>query len=182
MLVTNPYYINMMSSKIHFITGGQRSGKSEYAEALALKVSDSPVYLATSKVWDEDFNKRIQVHKERRTTGWVTIEETVNISTISVSSKVILLDCITLWLTNIMDEHNYDMAVSLKFAMGEWDKFMALNNEIIVVSNEIGLGVVPMEKSTRQFVDLQGKMNQYIAQKAQKVTFMVSGIPMQIKG
>lgn len=172
----------MTSSKIHFITGGQRSGKSEYAEDLALKLSDSPVYLATSKVWDEEFNKRIQIHKNRRTTAWINMEEAVKISTIKVSSKVILLDCITLWLTNIMDEHEYDMDVSLKFAMAEWDKFIALNNEVIVVSNEIGLGVIPMEKSTRQFVDLQGKMNQYIAQKAQKATFMVSGIPMQVKG
>jgi len=172
----------MSKSNIHFITGGQRSGKSEFAETLALKLSDMPLYLATSKVWDEEFNKRIEIQKERRKTGWITIEEAVNISSIDVSSKLILLDCITLWLTNVMDENEYDMEKSLKFAMGEWDKFIELNNEIIAVSNEIGLCIIPMEKSTRQSVDLQGKMNQYIAQKATQVTFMVSGIPMQIKG
>lgn len=171
----------MTNSKVHFITGGQRSGKSDYAESLALKLSDTPCYLATSKSWDSEHQKRIDSHRERRSSKWVTIEEEIHISKIAYPSKIILLDCITLWLTNIMDANSYDATISLKFAQEEWDRFTKLKATIIVVSNEIGMGVIPMEEVSRNFVDLQGKINQYIAKKASQVSFMVSGLPLIIK-
>jgi adenosylcobinamide kinase/adenosylcobinamide-phosphate guanylyltransferase len=174
--------MEMTKAKTHFITGGQRSGKSEYAESLALTKSDTPTYLATSKCWDEEFSKRIETHKERRKEGWITIEEEINIGTINLPKQVVLLDCITLWLTNVMDANQYDFEKSLEFALQEWDRLIAKKEELIVVSNEIVMGVIPMEKMTRQFVDLQGKVNQYIAKKADKVTLMVSGIPVPVKG
>ena len=149
----------MKQSKTHFITGGQRSGKSEYAESLALALCDNPTYLATSKCWDDEFSKRIESHKQRRKHGWITIEEEINIATIDTTSEVVLLDCITLWLTNVMDDNNYDVEKSLDFSIHEWDRFIKMNKELIVVSNEIVMGVILMEKSTRKFVDLQGKMN-----------------------
>jgi len=171
----------MTNSKVHLITGGQRSGKSEHAESLALELSDTPCYLATSKSWDNEFQKRIDSHKARRSSCWITVEEEIYISKITSSSDVILLDCITLWLTNIMDANKYDPEISLTFAQEEWDRFTKREATILVVSNEIGMGVIPMEKASRNFVDLQGKMNQYIAKKAKKVSFMVSGIPLSVK-
>lgn len=171
----------MTTSKVHFITGGQRSGKSEYAEDLALKLSNTPCYLATSKSWDEEHEQRIVTHKTRRSAQWITVEEEIHISQLVTDSSVVLLDCITLWLTNVMDQNEYDPIRSLKFAQEEWNRFITCNFTAIVVSNEIGMGIIPMEKVSRNFVDLQGKMNQYIAAKANQVSFMVSGIPMLIK-
>jgi len=171
----------MTNSKVHLITGGQRSGKSEYAEKLTLRLSKTPCYLATSKSWDDEFQKRIETHQSRRSSNWITIEEEIYISKIKPSSNVILLDCITLWLTNIMDTNNYDPDKSLQFALEEWDRFTKLEATILVVSNEIGMGLIPMEKGSRNFVDLQGKMNQYIAKNAEEVSFMVSGISLKIK-
>ena len=167
---------------IHFITGGQRSGKSEYGEEVALSLDSSPTYLATSKHWDEEFTKRIAIHQDRRTANWTTIEETLYISKTTTVNKVLFVDCITLWLANVMDHFKYDVDLSYDFVVEEWSALCEKTEIIIAISNEIGLGVIPMEKATRQFVDLQGKVNQYIAKKATKVDFMVSGIPIHTKG
>ena len=171
----------MNKAKIHYISGGQRSGKSEYAEKTALSLTETPTYLATSKVWDEEYNKRINTHKGRRESGWITIEEEVLLSQIENNTDVILVDCITLWLTNIYDQHEYNAEESFEFAIKEWNKLCAKDITLIVVSNEIGMGVVPMEKSTRAFVDMHGKMNQYIAKQAEKATLVVSGLPLTLK-
>ncbi|WP_159023762.1 bifunctional adenosylcobinamide kinase/adenosylcobinamide-phosphate guanylyltransferase [Formosa sp. L2A11] len=172
-----------MSDKIiHIITGGQRSGKSEYGEEIALSLDDKPTYLATSKCWDDEFRKRVEIHKIRRTSNWTTIEETLHLSKIKTVNKVLFIDCITLWLTNVMDEFKYDPELSYDFVVKEWNVLCEKNNIVIAITNEIGLGVIPMEKATRQFIDLQGKVNQYIAKKATKVDFMVSGIPIHTKG
>lgn len=171
----------MSINRIHIITGGQRSGKSEYGEQVALSLDTSPTYLATSKYWDAEYKKRIAIHQDRRTDNWTTIEEELHLSKITVVNKVLFIDCITLWLTNIMDHFKYDTDLSYRFAVKEWDALCNKNNIIIAITNEIGLGVIPMEKVTRQFVDLQGKVNQYISNYADKVDFMVSGIPMRIK-
>lgn len=166
---------------VHIITGGQRSGKSEYGEKIALSLDTSPTYLATSKYWDDEYRKRIEIHQNRRTDNWTTIEEGFHISKTTTANKVLFVDCITLWLTNVMDHFKYDTALSYDFVVNEWGLLCEKNTTVIAITNEIGLGVIPMEKATRQFVDLQGKFNQYIAQHATKVDFMVSGIPMHIK-
>ena len=171
----------MTKASIHFITGGQRSGKSLYGEQLALEIDSTPTYLATSKHWDKEHSQRIALHQQRRNTQWHTIEEQMHISTIQPKNKVIFLDCITLWLTNIMDHYQYDPEKSFQFAQEEWTKLMETSSTIIAISNEIGMGVIPMEKVSRVFVDLQGKMNQFIAQHADQVTFMVSGLPLKVK-
>lgn len=170
-----------MKAKIHFITGGQRSGKSAYAEETSLKLSEHPIYLATSKVWDEEHHKRIMIHRSSRNQAWQTVEEEIAIDQHDFTGKVVLLDCITLWLTNIFDQVQYDQEVALSKAKTIWDQFIQQNMTLIVVSNEIGLGIIPIEKSARQFIDLQGAMNQYIAQQAQEVSLVVSGIPVKIK-
>lgn len=171
----------MKKAKIHFISGGQRSGKSEYAESIALSLSKTPNYLATSKVWDTAYEERIAVHKSRRNNAWTTIEELIAIGNVNFTDHVVLLDCITLWITNIFDAQEYNVEKTLAFAKKEWDKLCEKEITLVVVTNEIGMGVIPMEAATRNFVDVQGKINQYIAKQADKATFMVSGLPLIVK-
>lgn len=166
---------------IIYITGGQRSGKSSYAQKLAESISLNPVYLATAKCWDDEFKKRIQRHQMDRGEQWTNIEEEINISGIKLNKRVILLDCITLWATNIFTQNNFNIEQSLEFAKWQWNRFIDCNNTIIVVSNEIGMGVIPSEASVRGFVDFQGWLNQHIAKTADQVYFMVSGIPLKVK-
>jgi adenosylcobinamide kinase/adenosylcobinamide-phosphate guanylyltransferase len=168
-------------AQIHLITGGQRSGKSSFAQNTALSNSDNPVYLATAKIWDEDFKDRVRRHQDDRGEEWTNIEEQINISSCNVQGRTVVLDCITLWLTNIFMKCDMDTDVSLKYAKEEWDKFALIDTNVLVVSNEIGMGMHAETAVGRKFTDLQGWMNQYIASKADKVTFMVSGIPMHIK-
>ncbi|RIJ47934.1 bifunctional adenosylcobinamide kinase/adenosylcobinamide-phosphate guanylyltransferase [Maribellus luteus] len=168
-------------AEIIFITGGQRSGKSRYAQSLAEQLSDAPVYLATAHIWDDDFQKRVDRHKSDRGEQWTTLEEEVNISKLELTGKVVLVDCITLWLTNIFYQNNSDVDLSLAQAKNEWNAFIQQYFTAIVVSNELGMGVHPENELARKFADLQGWMNQYIASLANEVVLMVSGIPVKIK-
>ena len=167
------------------ITGGQRSGKSEEAERLALSLSATPVYMATAHVWDEEFRERVRRHQERRGPEWTNIEEEIYLSRHDVSGRVVLIDCVTLWLTNLFfakgSEPSDSIDKLLESAKAEFDRFTSQDATFIFVTNEIGLGGVSENALQRQFTDLQGWMNQYIAQKADEVIFMVSGIPMIIK-
>lgn len=171
----------MKQAIIHLITGGQRSGKSAYAEQQALVKCTHPVYLATSKIWDEEHGKRIQIHQESRSEAWQTIEEPIAIGKLVFPEQVVVLDCITLWLTNILEACHYDTKKAQQWAMQELKLLFEQALELFVVSAEIGMGVIPMQAATRQFVDLQGSINQYIAQEANSVQLMVSGIPLTIK-
>lgn len=166
---------------ITFITGGQRSGKSSYAQKLAEDASSQPIYLATARHWDEDFTQRIQRHQADRGTQWTTIEEEKNLGSVDLKNQTILLDCITLWLTNIFHDNSYSIDASLEIAKREWDLFIEKENCLFVVSNELGMGIHASDEASRKFTDLQGWMNQYIAKKAQKVILMVSGIPLTIR-
>ena len=175
------------------ITGGQRSGKSEEAERLALSLSAAPVYMATAHIWDEEFRERVRRHQERRGPEWTNIEEEIHLSHHDVTGRVVLIDCVTLWLTNLFFENQGDGArdsalnhgpvpsVILEKAKAEFDRFSSQDATFIFVTNEIGLGGVSENTLQRQFTDLQGWMNQYIAQKADEVILMVSGIPMRVK-
>ncbi len=166
--------------KIILITGGQRSGKSEKAEALALSMSTNPVYLATAHVWDDEFRERVRRHQERRGPEWTNIEEELYLSRHDLTGRVVVIDCVTLWLTNwLMANDNVDAI--LAEAKREFDAFTQHDATYIFVTNEIGLGGVSDNALQRKFTDLQGWMNQYIAQKADEVILMVSGIEMKIK-
>lgn len=170
--------------EIIYISGGQRSGKSGFAQRLALSLSPTPVYLATAQHWDADFDKRIARHQADRGPQWTNVEELRYISQVPhLSGRVVLMDCVTLWLTNIYSDLQYDADKALTEAKAEWDRFIAQDDvTLIVVSNEIGMGVHATAPATRAFVDLQGFMNQYVAGTAHTAYFMVSGIPMLIKG
>ena len=170
--------------KIILITGGQRSGKSEKAEALALSLSTNPVYLATAHVWDDEFRERVRRHQERRGPEWTNIEEELYLSRHHLTGRVVVIDCVTLWLTNwlMADSVGIDSVDAiLAEAKREFDAFTQHDATYIFVTNEIGLGGVSDNALQRKFTDLQGWMNQYIAQKADEVILMVSGIEMKIK-
>lgn len=167
--------------KIILITGGQRSGKSQKAEALALSLSDSPVYLATAHIWDEEFSERVRRHQERRGPQWTNIEEEMCLSRHDLSGRVVVIDCVTLWLTNFFFANNSDTDKVLEMAKEEFDAFTQNDATYIFVTNEIGLGGVSDNALQRKFTDVQGWMNQYIAMKADEVILMVSGIELKIK-
>lgn len=168
-------------AQITFITGGARSGKSSYAQKLAESASPNPVYLATARVWDEDFRLRIERHQKDRGSHWINIEEEKNLSACKVEGQTVLLDCITLWLTNIFFDNQFELDRSLDEAKTVWNRFVQKDMNLIVVSNELGMGVHPVEDSARKFADLQGWMNQHIAQQASEVFLMIAGIPVKIK-
>ena len=167
--------------RIILITGGQRSGKSSKAEELALSLSESPVYLATAHVWDEEFRERVRKHQERRGPQWMNIEEEIHLSHHDLSGRVVVIDCVTLWLTNIFYQLGSQVDKSLEAAKAEFDAFTQNDATYIFVTNEIGSGGTSENAIQRKFTDLQGWMNQYIASKADEVILMVSGIPVKVK-
>lgn len=168
-------------AKITLITGGQRSGKSSHAQQLALEQSENPVYLATSRVWDNDFKQRIERHQADRGSQWQNIEESIQLHKLDLEGKTVVLDCITLWLTNIFHDNNYEIDPSLKQAKEIWEQLMKSDATILAVTNELGMSLHAESEAGRKFTDLQGWMNQFIAKKANEVILMVSGIPMKIK-
>ena len=166
--------------RIILITGGQRSGKSQQAEQLALSLSDHPVYLATAHIWDDEFRERVKRHQERRGSQWTNIEEEKFLSRHDLTGRVVVIDCVTLWLTNFFFETS-DVAQTLEAAKEEFNRFTAPDATYIFVTNEIGSGGVSENAIQRKFTDLEGWMNQYIAQQADEVVLMVSGISVKIK-
>ncbi len=166
---------------IYFITGGARAGKSSYAMKLAKQLSANPTYVATARKWDEDFQKRIDQHKSERGDGWINIEEEKELSKHDFTGKVVVVDCVTLWLTNYFVDFKNDVQRSLDAIKSEIEKLKMQESTLIIVSNEIGMGVHAASPVGRKFTDLQGWTNQYIAAKANSVVLMVSGIPVPIK-
>lgn len=167
--------------RIILITGGARSGKSTYAEQLALALSPSPVYMATARIWDEDFRERVRRHQARRGPEWTNIEEEKYLSRHNLADRVVLVDCVTLWCTNFFFDLDSDIVRVLEAAKQEFDAFTRQEATFIFVTNEIGLGGTSDNKLQRKFTDLLGWMNQYIAACADEVVLMVSGIPLTIK-
>lgn len=167
--------------RIILITGGQRSGKSSYAEKLALSLSPHPVYMATSRIWDEEFRQRVLCHQERRGPEWTNIEEEKTLSRHELEGRVVLIDCVTLWCTNFFFDLDANVDAALQAIKQEFDNFTNQNAIFIFVTNEIGSGAVSENAVQRRFTDLQGWMNQYIASKADQVYLMISGIAVAIK-
>ncbi len=167
--------------EIVFITGGARSGKSRYAQGLALQLSSSPVYVATARHWDGDFQDRIRRHRQERDERWSSIEEEKNIGRLDLQGKVVVIDCVTLWITNFFIDLKNDIDAVLAACQKEIDELCRQDAILIIISNEIGMGVHADTEIGRKFTDLQGWVNQYIAAKADKVILMVSGIPLTVK-
>ena len=169
-------------SYIHLITGGERSGKSTYAESEALRLSESPVYLATARIWDEEFRQRILRHQERRGPEWTNIEEDIRPSKHDFTGRVVLIDCITLWATNYFFDMQQDVDQALEALKKEFDTLVQQDATFIFVTNELGMGGMSESRTQRLFTQLQGWMNQYVAARADRVTLMVSGLPLAVKG
>ena len=169
-----------MGKKIILITGGQRSGKSRQAEQMALSLASNPVYVATAHIWDDEFRERVRKHQERRGPQWTNIEEEKYLSRHDLTERVVVIDCVTLWLTNFFFETS-DVDQTLETVKQEFDRFTSHDATYIFVTNEIGSGGVSENAIQRKFTDLEGWMNQYIASKADEVILMVSGIAVKIK-
>jgi len=173
-----------MANKIYFITGGARSGKSSFAEKLANGPFEKRAYLATAQALDAEMVARIEQHRKRRGATWDTYEEPLAVAELArkLSGKydVLLLDCLTLWLSNVMARIEDDEAVQSEFD-GLSAAITAFGGSCVIVSNEVGLGIVPDNPLARRFRDLAGVLNQRMARIADEVYFLASGIPMKIK-
>ncbi len=173
-----------MPNKIIFITGGARSGKSSYAEKLASNLAGKRAYLATAQALDAEMAAKIEKHRQDRGNVWDTYEEPLAVDELlrklSDRYQVVLLDCLTLWLSNVMAHTDGDGAVVLRSA--ELVKAVKdFTGTCIVVSNEVGLGIVPDNPLARKFRDFAGMLNQKIAEAADEVYFTASGIPVRLK-
>lgn len=167
---------------VTLILGGARSGKSAYAERLAHSKGGALVYIATSQIWDDEMRSRIDLHIKRRGPEWTTIEEPMALTEVleaqSVDNNVILVDCLTLWLTNLMMAE-MDIAGASAALCEALD---SIAGHVILVSNEVGLGIVPENKMARVFRDYAGRLHQDIAAIADNVFFVAAGLPLQMKG
>ncbi len=168
---------------ITLVLGGTRSGKSRYAEALALQRPAPRHYLATAEARDTEMAVRIQEHQSRRGDDWVTIEEPIDLPGVirryaGAAETTLLVDCLTLWLSNLISA-NLDTEVATAALVTACND---VRGQVIFVSNEVGLGIVPDNALARTFRDLAGKLNQAMAARADHVVFVAAGLPMVMKG
>lgn len=173
-----------MANKIYFITGGARSGKSAFAEKLAKEPAGKRAYLATAQALDPEMAARIARHRKDRGAAWDTYEEPLAVPELlrklSGRYPVVLLDCLTLWLSNIIAHSGNDQDITARTA----ELIASINGfdgSCIIVSNEVGLGIVPDNPLARKFRDLAGLLNQKVAQSADEVYLTAAGIPVRIK-
>jgi adenosylcobinamide kinase/adenosylcobinamide-phosphate guanylyltransferase len=167
--------------RLTLVLGGARSGKSRYAEELVTATAPPWIYIATAQAFDEEMTDRIAQHKSRRAEGWNTIEAPLKLpSTVAAngnSGQPMLIDCLTLWLSNVMLDGS-----DVEAACDELSEALAAaNGPIVVVSNEVGLGIVPDNALARRFRDAQGRLNQMIAARADRVVLMAAGLPLTLK-
>ena len=167
--------------EIIMVTGGQRSGKSLFAEQLTLDRSAQPVYIATAEARDEEFLDRVRRHRARRGDNWTTIEAQTELYRHDVSGRQVLVDCMTMLATNYFFASGENIDKALEAIRDDIDRLTAQDASFVFVSNEIGLGGISGNKLQRAFTDLLGFVNKYLAEKADTVYFMLSGIPMKIK-
>jgi adenosylcobinamide kinase/adenosylcobinamide-phosphate guanylyltransferase len=167
--------------KMVFITGGARSGKSRYAQLLALEQSPRPIYVATARLWDEEFRERVDRHRQDRDERWTTLEEEKFLSRLPLEGRTAVIDCVTLWITNFFSDAAYDIDACFASCKVEIDALLEQQAFLIVISNEIGMGMHADTSAGRKFTDLQGWVNQYLAARADNVILMISGIPLTVK-
>jgi adenosylcobinamide kinase / adenosylcobinamide-phosphate guanylyltransferase len=170
-------------AEVVFVIGGARSGKSAFALLRATALEGRKVYIATAQAYDAEMVDRIEKHKEERGSEWETYEEPIHIGSalrrVSESHDVIIVDCLTIWLSNLLCNEGDVQAVSEDFL----DTLRNLhgNSRFFIVSNEVGMGIVPENALARQFRDIAGRMNQQVAQIADEVFMVAAGIPVKIK-
>ena len=167
------------SSSVSLVLGGARSGKSRYAEGLLSSHAGKRIYLATAEAGDAEMRTRIEDHRRRRGAGWRTVEAPLDIAPIiaGAGDHAVLLDCLTLWLANLMSAGR-DIGKAereLRGALGD------VRAPVVLVSNEVGLGIVPDNALAREFRDHAGRLNQAMAALADRVFFLAAGLPLTLK-
>ncbi|NTF32119.1 bifunctional adenosylcobinamide kinase/adenosylcobinamide-phosphate guanylyltransferase [Rhizobium skierniewicense] len=171
------------ASRSILVLGGARSGKSAFAEDLVLSLEGSAHYIATGLAWDEEMEARIAQHRIARGDGWITHEEPLQLvktlKRLDTASNTILVDCLTLWVTNLMMEEGTDMAAAFEALVHH---AAVASATIVFVSNEVGLGIVPENRMAREFRDHAGRLHQKIAAVAASVYFIAAGLPLKMKG
>ncbi|UXN65987.1 bifunctional adenosylcobinamide kinase/adenosylcobinamide-phosphate guanylyltransferase [Phyllobacterium sp. A18/5-2] len=172
----------MLGHGVTFILGGARSGKSSFAEGLIEASGLEAVYLATGKAWDDEMSARIGLHKARRGSAWTTIEVPLDLVGLlqseSAGNRAVLVDCLTLWLTNLMmAERDIEAETAELVAV-----LPRLKGPLVFVSNEVGLGIVPENRMAREFRDHAGRLHQAVAGAAATVYFVAAGLPLKMKG
>ncbi|KXV03928.1 bifunctional adenosylcobinamide kinase/adenosylcobinamide-phosphate guanylyltransferase [Caballeronia megalochromosomata] len=183
-----------MTPDLTFILGGARSGKSAHAERLAAQSGLPVTYIATARIGDDsEFAERVRHHRERRPAHWTLVEAPLDLAgalrDADRAGHCVLIDCLTLWLANLLFTQasaSETVAVvpdSAREAFVQFDTALAhARGKVIVVSNEIGLGVVPLGSVTRLYVDELGRLNQRVAAASARATMMVAGLPLALKG
>lgn len=164
------------------VLGGARSGKSSFSERLVEASGLNMHYVATGRAWDDEMRDRIDHHRARRGEGWTTHEEPLDLvsllTRIDDENRVVLVDCLTLWVTNLMMEGR-DMAAEFAALAAFLPEARA---RLILVSNEVGLGIVPENRMARDFRDHAGRLHQIVAEKSAEVYFVAAGLPLKMKG
>lgn len=166
-------------SSVTLILGGARSGKSRHGEALVMALPPPWIYIATAEAWDEEMRARIATHRARRNADWRTVDAPLALAEAlaAAGDAPVLVDCLTLWLTNLMLGER-DVAAATEGLLAALDGRAA---PTVLVANEVGLGIVPEHRLGRDFRDQAGLLHQRIAARAARVLFMVAGLPMVVK-
>lgn len=171
-------------SSTYLILGGARSGKSHYAEKLAQDSKREVTYIATAKILDDEIQERVSHHQDNRPAEWQTIEEPIALAKIlkdnAHKDRILIVDCLTMWITNLLSHDDQTLLDKEVEALS--DCISELPGQIIFVSNEIGMGIIPMGELTRRYVDEAGRLHQQLAQQVNHVVLMVAGLPSIIKG
>lgn len=176
----NCVMVGDLPHSLTFVLGGARSGKSRHAEELVATLPAPWTYIATAQAFDDEMRERIEHHRARRDSGWLTLEAPLDLADALArvaDGQPVLVDCLTLWLTNVMlaeldvEAETRRLAETISRPRGPW----------FVVSNEVGLGIVPDNALARRFRDAAGRLNQMVAARADHVLFMVAGLPMTVK-
>lgn len=171
----------------HLVLGGARSGKSQHAEQLALATNKDVIYIATGTAGDAEMQARIEQHQSDRPKHWQTIEEPILLADIieqhANTRHCLLVDCLTLWLSNILftPQGDYQEDVFLQQKQALLNELPYIHADIILVSNEVGSGVVPMDSMSRRFVDEAGRLHQQLAQLCSHVTLVTAGLAQPLK-
>ncbi|MEJ6403941.1 bifunctional adenosylcobinamide kinase/adenosylcobinamide-phosphate guanylyltransferase [Yoonia sp. 2307UL14-13] len=171
----------MTLPKLTMVLGGAASGKSAFAEALVLQAGISPLYVATAQAFDDEMSVKIRRHQARRGDDWDTVEEPFELATFLGTldeTRIVLIDCATLWLTNIILDHR-DIAAETTALISALRVCAA---PVVIVSNEVGYGIVPENALARNFRNAQGTLNQSIAAEADRVIAVMAGLPIALKG
>lgn len=171
-----------MTVRSALVLGGARSGKSSFAENLVIQSGLTRHYIATGRAWDDEMRERIRAHQAQRGAGWITHEEPVDLvgklQAIDAPDCAVLVDCLTLWVTNLMLDERDIPAECARLV----DLVSRLKGRVVFVSNEVGLGIVPENRMARDFRDHAGRLHQSVAAHCAEVYFIAAGLPLKMKG